>query len=53
VTGSGGIRAGELGRGESCAQTEKWITSSAAIVAPQTCDYGQGRVWCYRTGASR
>ena len=44
ATGSGGKRAGESGRRESCAQNGKWITSSAAIVAPQPCDCGQGRV---------
>jgi hypothetical protein len=42
-----------MGRGGSCARNGKWITSCAAIVAPQTCDCGQGRVRCANTGASR
>src|SRR5712692_1643226 len=52
-TGSGTSRAGNTGRSESCAQNGKWITSFAAIVAPHTCDCGQGRVRCANTGASR
>src|SRR6266404_2937302 len=38
ATGSGGNRASKWKYRGSCAQNGKWITSSAAIVAPQTCD---------------
>jgi hypothetical protein len=42
ATGSGGIRAGTTRLVESCALNGKWITSFAAIVAPQTCDLVRG-----------
>ena len=46
AAGSGGGRAGNASRSESCAQNGKKITSFAAIVAPYPCDCGQGRVRC-------
>jgi hypothetical protein len=52
-TGWGRSRAGNAGRAGSCAQNWKWITSLAAIIAPHTCDCGQGRVGATNTGASR
>jgi len=36
------MRAGNCGRVESCAPNGKWITSFAAIVAPQTCTLVRG-----------
>jgi hypothetical protein len=42
ATGSGGSRAGNSGCAESCAPNGKWITSLAAIVAPQTCTLVRG-----------
>jgi hypothetical protein len=44
ATGSGEDEGGNNQGEGSCTQNGKWITSLAAIVAPQTCDCGQGRV---------
>jgi hypothetical protein len=43
ATGLGGFRVVRHRHMESCDRNGKWITSGIAIVAPQTCDFGQGR----------
>jgi hypothetical protein len=45
-TDSGGTKTANNVREASCAENEKWITSFAGIVAPQTCDLAQGRDRC-------